>query len=72
MKRDRWAPLLILTVLINLASFLLFPRFLTDALTPSLAGICGAPAVWGFYSFLCFRTPRERIVGYAAVLPAAA
>jgi hypothetical protein len=70
-KRDGWVLLLSVTILVNLASFLLFPQFLTDALTLPLAGICGVPVLWGFYSFLSFRTRRERVVGYAAVLPAA-
>src|SRR5438552_3805863 len=70
-KRDRWVLVLIVTILVNLASFILFPQFLTDALTLPLAGICGVPALWGFYSFLSFRTRKERVVGYVAVLPAA-
>lgn len=70
-KRDRWVPLLVATAALNLVSFILFPIFVTDALTPMLSLLCGVPALWGFYSFLSFRTRRERIVGYVAIVPAA-
>jgi hypothetical protein len=69
-KPDRWLPFLIVTVLLNLANIVLVPAFLTDALTPVLAVLLGGPSLWGFYSFLAFRTKRERIVGYVAILPA--
>jgi hypothetical protein len=70
-ERDRWVPLLGVTAALNLVSFVLFPMFVTDALTPMLSLLCGVPALWGFYSFLFFRTRRERIVGYVAIVPAA-
>src|SRR5437868_4232409 len=68
--RDRWLMLLIVSVVLNVASLILFPLFLTDGLTLSLASICGVPAFWGCYGLLFFRTRRERFVGYAAFIPA--
>ena len=50
----------------------LFPQFLTDGLTLTLAAICGVPALWGFYSLFFFGTARERVVGYASALAALA
>ena len=68
-KRDRWLAFLTITLAINLAALILFPDFLTDALTVPLAAICGVPSVWGFYTLLFFRTRRERIVGYVGIFP---
>jgi len=68
-KRDCWICRLLVTVILNLASLCLFPKFVTDALTPALLVVCGMPTAWGLYAFLSFRTRRERIVGYVAFLP---
>jgi hypothetical protein len=51
-------------------ALILFPVFLTDALTPSLTAICGIPTVWGLYTLLWFRTRKERIVGYVGIVAA--
>jgi hypothetical protein len=68
-KRDRWLAFLMITLGLNSAALILFPDFLTDALTVPLALICGVPAAWGFYTLLFFRTRRERVVGYFGVVP---
>jgi len=71
-KRDRWLFFLIITLALNLAALILFPMFLKDALTPPLTAICGIPTIWGLYTMLCFRTGRERIVGYVGIVAAVA
>src|SRR5947208_13136090 len=58
-KHDRWLFLLIITLALNLAALILFPMFLTDALTPALTAICGVPAAWGLYTMLGFRTEKS-------------
>jgi len=67
--RDRWLIFLIISVALNIAGLILFPLFLTDGLTLPLAVTGGVPALWGGYTLLFFRTRRERLVGYAAVVP---
>lgn len=67
-SRDRWLFRLLITIAFNFAALILFPLFLTDALTPPLAAISGVPALWGLYTMLFFRTGRERIVGYIGAL----
>ena len=70
-RRDRWVLFLSVTVILNLTTFLLFPEFVTDALTAPMALLWGVPTLWGLYSFLCFRTRKERVVGYFAIAPTA-
>jgi len=68
--KDRWLRILIVSILLNLISMVLFPMFLTDGLTLRLALIAGVPAASGSYVFFFFRTKRERFVGYASVASA--
>jgi hypothetical protein len=70
LRKDRWLRFLVVSLLLNFGSAILFPWFLTDGLTLKLALICGLPTMWGFFIFLSFHTRRERFVGYAAILPA--
>jgi hypothetical protein len=65
-----WLIFLIVSIALNVAALILLPLFLTDGLTLPLVVTCGVPALWGGYALLSFRTRRERLVGYAAVVPA--
>jgi hypothetical protein len=67
---DRWLFRLVISLVLNIASQILFPMFMTDGLTLRLAVVCGVPGLWGLYALLFFRTRRERFVGYAAFVPA--
>src|ERR1051325_4060789 len=62
----RWVRFLVVPTLINLASLILFPMFVTDALTPPLSVICGVPILWGAYMLFSFRGRPERVVAYLA------
>src|SRR5262245_45032904 len=67
---DRWLRFLIVSCLLNLMCFLLFPQVYTDCATPAQLLLCVGPAVWGLHVFLSFRTKKERIVGYVFIVPA--
>jgi hypothetical protein len=66
-RGDHWLSLLIFTVLLNLASAVLFPMFVTDAFTPVIFIISIAPVIWGFSVLFVYRSKHERRVAWLAV-----
>ena len=66
-KGDRWLLFLIVTLVVNLASALLFPMFVTNAFTPQIVVISALPVLWGFSLLFSYRSKRERYVTWLAV-----
>jgi hypothetical protein len=62
----RWFRFLVIPTLINVSSLVLFPMFLTDALTFPLLVTCGVPILWSGYMLFGFRNWPERVIGYIA------
>lgn len=61
-RSGRWIQL---TIIIQILSFFLYPAFICGCHYHAEAIPAGAvPIVWGFYAFLCYRTKRERWIGY--------
>ena len=66
----RWFQFLAVPTLINVSSLVLFPMFLTDALTFPLLVICGVPILWSGYMLFGFRSWPERVIAYIATVMA--
>jgi hypothetical protein len=69
-KDHRWLPLLAITVVLNLASAVLFPMLVTDAFRWDTFAVSAGPVVWGFSLLFFYRTKRERYVCWAALVGA--
>ncbi|MEY2428371.1 MAG: hypothetical protein QOJ40_1256 [Verrucomicrobiota bacterium] len=67
---DRWLPLLVLTLVINLGSGFMFPNFVTDAFSWPAFLWCVPPVAWGAYLLFRYRSRGERWVSYTALLGA--
>lgn len=69
-KVDRWIFLLAVTVVLNVASAVLFPILVTDASRWDTFAVSVIPVLWGLSLLFLYRTKRERVVCWVAVIGA--
>ena len=70
---DRSRVFLAATFFIYAASFILGPAFVCGCHFSRVGLVVSIPAlVWGYFPFFFYRSPRERVVGYIALVLAIA
>ena len=69
-QRNCWLPLLLMTLIINLVSAVMFPNLVTDAFTAEIFVVSVVPVLWGFFLLFRYRSRGERFVAWFAVLGA--
>lgn len=61
----RWAHWVRITVAVQVLSFLIYSLFICGCHFNAFVVPVGVvPVVWGFYTYFCYRTWCERIVGF--------
>jgi len=69
-KTDRWLLFLAVTLVLNLASAVLWPMLVTDAFRWDMFAASVGPVLWGFSLLFFYRSKRERYVCWVAVVGA--